>query len=208
MLDVQAVTKRFGGLIAVNDVSLSVRENEIVGLIGPNGAGKTTLFNVIAGTFAPSQGAVHFQGRQIDGKSADEICVLGLARTFQIPHVFTSMTVGESIMTGAFLHDRSRIKARHRAEEVAQAVGMVHRLNIPTTALTTAERKRLEVARALATGPSMILLDEVMAGLNNSEVNLMLELISSLRGKGLTVLFVEHNLSAVLNWHETDPHRR
>ncbi|QIE47823.1 ABC transporter ATP-binding protein (plasmid) [Pseudohalocynthiibacter aestuariivivens] len=198
MLQIDNVTKRFGGLVAVDAVSLTVNEGEILGLIGPNGAGKTTLYNVIAGTFPATEGSVHFRGQRIDGKRADETCMLGLARTFQIPQVFASMTVGDSIMVGAFLRSRSRRVARRRAEEVAEAVGLGHRFDLATTSLTTAERKRLEVARTLATDPGMILLDEVMAGLNHTEVNLMLDLVSSLRDGGLTVLFVEHNLSAVM----------
>ncbi|KRS19224.1 ABC transporter ATP-binding protein [Roseovarius indicus] len=198
MLEIDTVTKRFGGLVAVDAVSLTVNEGEIVGLIGPNGAGKTTLYNVIAGTFPPTEGTVRFNGRRIEGMRADETCTLGLARTFQIPHVFASMTVGESIQVGAFLHRRRRSAARALSLEVAAAVGLGERFDTPTTALTTAERKRLEVARTLATEPQMILLDEVMAGLNHTEVNLMLDLVRTLRDRGLTVLFVEHNLSAVM----------
>ncbi|EAQ02106.1 branched-chain amino acid ABC transporter, ATP-binding protein [Pseudooceanicola batsensis HTCC2597] len=198
MLDIRNVTKRFGGLTAVDDVTLSVEKGQILGLIGPNGAGKTTLFNVIAGTFPATEGEVQFKGERIDGKRADETCVMGLARTFQIPHVFTSMTVGETIMIGAFLRQRSIPLVRKKAEGVALAVGLADRFDTPTASLTTAERKRLEVARALATEPDMILLDEVMAGLNPTEVNRMLELVSDLRDGGVTVLFVEHNLSAVM----------
>ncbi|WP_226582217.1 ABC transporter ATP-binding protein [Acuticoccus sediminis] len=198
MLEIQSVTMRFGGLTAVDNVTLSVREGEILGLIGPNGAGKTTLFNVVAGTFAPTEGTVTFQGSRIDGMRPEATTALGLVRTFQIPQVFHSMTVRDSIMVGAFLRDRRRAHAAAEAERVARAVDLTRRLDAPTTALTTAERKRLEVARALATRPSMILLDEVMAGLNHTEVNLMLKLVQSLRDEGLTVLFVEHNLMAVM----------
>lgn len=197
MLEIQNVTMRFGGLVAVDDVTLTVGEKEIVGLIGPNGAGKTTLYNVVAGTFPPTKGNVTFRGQRIEGMRPEETTRLGLVRTFQIPQVFASMTVRESIMVGAYLRDRRRAHALAQAERVAEAVDLHRRLDAPTTALTTAERKRLEVARALATDPAMILLDEVMAGLNHTEVNLMLKLVQDLRERGLTVLFVEHNLMAV-----------
>ncbi|MBP0437710.1 ABC transporter ATP-binding protein [Tianweitania sediminis] len=198
MLQVSSLTMRFGGLIAVNDVDMTVSQGEILGLIGPNGAGKTTLFNVVAGVFAPSSGTVTFDGTRIEGRSPDATCHLGLARTFQIPQVFHSMTVEESIAVGAFLRHRDMASAYKYARAVGARVGLGGRLSAPTDTLTTAERKRLEVARALATEPKMILLDEVMAGLNFTEVNRMLELVSQLRSDGMTVLFVEHNLHAVM----------
>lgn len=198
MLEVASLTMRFGGLVAVNEVDMSVAQGEILGLIGPNGAGKTTLFNVVAGVFPPTAGAVTFDGARIEGRTPDKICELGLARTFQIPQVFHSMTVLESIAVGAFLRHRNVVSAHEHARSVARRVGLGARLEVPTNALTTAERKRLEVARALATEPRMILLDEVMAGLNHAEVNRMLELVSQLRADGTTVLFVEHNLHAVM----------
>ncbi len=198
LLDIQKVTQRFGGLCAVNKVDMTVDKGEILGLIGPNGAGKTTLFNVIAGVYAPTEGEISFDGHSIQGMSPEGTCKLGLARTFQIPQVFHSMTVQESIEISAFLHNRAIPVARARAATVAERVGLGGRLSIPTTALTTAERKRLEVARALATEPKMILLDEVMAGLNHTEVRRMLDLVRQLRDDGVTVLFVEHNLSAVM----------
>lgn len=198
MLEVSSLTMRFGGLVAVNDVDMAVTEGEILGLIGPNGAGKTTLFNVVAGVFPPSSGRVAFGGVHIEGWSPDAICKLGLARTFQIPQVFHSMTVLQSIAVGAYLHHRNVVAALDSARSVANRVGLGARLEVPTDTLTTAERKRLEVARALATEPRMILLDEVMAGLNHTEVSRMLELVSQLRTDGMTVLFVEHNLHAVM----------
>jgi len=198
MLEVSSLTMRFDGLVAVNAVDMAVAEGEILGLIGPNGAGKTTLFNVVAGVFPPTAGTVTFAGMRIDGRSPDQICKLGLARTFQIPQVFHSMTVLESIAVGAYLRHRNVAAARERAGAVAARVGLGARLDVPTDALTTAERKRLEVARALVTEPRMILLDEVMAGLNHAEVNRMLELVSQVRDDGTTVLFVEHNLHAVM----------
>lgn len=198
MLEVASLTMRFGGLIAVNDVTMRVEKGEILGLIGPNGAGKTTLFNVVAGVFPPTAGTVAFDGTRIDGRTPDAICKLGLARTFQIPQIFHSMTVLESIAVGAYLRHRNIATARRHAAEVAERVGLGKRLEVSTDALTTAERKRLEVARALATEPRMVLLDEVMAGLNHAEVDRMLELVGQIRDHGTTVLFVEHNLHAVM----------
>lgn len=198
LLQIKGVTQRFGGLYAVNDVTMNVEQGEIVGLIGPNGAGKTTLFNVIAGVFAPTAGEVVFDGQRIEGMSPDATCKLGLARTFQIPQIFQSMTVQESIEVAAFLRHRAIPAARAAATAVAGRVGLGTRVGVPTASLTTAERKRLEVARALATEPKMILLDEVMAGLNHTEVNRLLDLVRQLRDDGVTVLFVEHNLQAVM----------
>jgi branched-chain amino acid transport system ATP-binding protein len=199
MLQVEKVTKRFGGLVAVDGVDFRVATGEIVGLIGPNGAGKTTLFNVVAGAFPPDGGDVLFEGRSIAGLSSAAICRRGLARTFQIPQIFGSMTVVETIMTGAMLHRRAVADARAVASKVAASVGLGRRLDIASTSLTTAEKKRLEVARALATAPRMILLDEVLAGLNASEVSEMLMLIRDVRDAGTTVLFVEHNMEAVMD---------
>ncbi|CEJ12277.1 Lipopolysaccharide export system ATP-binding protein LptB [bacterium YEK0313] len=198
MLEVYNATKRFGGLVAVNAVSTTVSQGEIVGLIGPNGAGKTTLFNLIAGAFPPDEGDVRFEGRSIAGLSSDAICARGLARTFQIPQVFPSMTVGRTIVTAALLRHRALSEARAAAGAVADRVGLGHRQDVPTGSLTNAEKKRLEVARALATAPRMILLDEVLAGLNAAEVAGMLDLIRKLRTEGMTVLFVEHNMEAVM----------
>jgi branched-chain amino acid transport system ATP-binding protein len=180
-------------------VEFSVTAGEIVGLIGPNGAGKTTLFSTIAGAIAPDEGQVLFEGESIGGLDSARICRRGLARTFQIPQVFASMTVLETIVTGSMLHRRAVADARAAAIAVARRVGLGARLDVPTPALTTAEKKRIEVARALATGPRMLLLDEVLAGLNASEVAGMLSLIRQLRDEGTTVLFVEHNLEAVTN---------
>lgn len=199
MLQVRALTKRFGGLVAVDAVDFEVAPGEIFGLIGPNGAGKTTLFNLVAGAIAPDSGDILFEGQSVNGMSSAGICKRGLARTFQIPQTFASMTVIETIMTGAMLHRRRIDEARNAARDVAQRVGLGNRLDLPTPSLTTAEKKRLEVGRALATAPRMLLLDEVLAGLNSSEVGAMLELIRAVRSEGTTVLFVEHNMEAVMD---------
>lgn len=198
MLKVSNLTKRFGGLVAVDAVSFDVAQGEIIGLIGPNGAGKTTLFNLLAGAFAPDSGEIVFEGHVLNGLTSADICRKGLTRTFQIPQIFTSMTVSETIMTGCMLHTRRIDQAQESARAIAQRVGLGARLDVLTPALTNAEKKRLEVARALGTNPRMLLLDEVLAGLNMSEVNALLDLIRAVRSEGTTVLFVEHNMEAVM----------
>lgn len=198
LLSADRVTKRFGGLVAVDAVDFRVDESEIVGLIGPNGAGKTTLFNLLAGAFQPDEGRIVFDGRAIGGRSAATICGLGLARTFQIPQPFGSMTVVETIQTAAFLHDRAIPASLRAAATIAEQVGLDHALGTPSLSLTNAQKKRLEVARALGTRPKLILLDEVMAGLNAAEVVGMLDLVRRLRAEGVTVVLVEHNIDAVL----------
>ncbi len=197
-LRIDSVVMRFGGLIAVDQVSFEVGEREIVGLIGPNGAGKTTLFNVIAGVMKPNEGRVHLKGTDITGMSTAKVCNLGLARTFQIPRPFGSMTVLEATMVGALHRTADLVTARERALAVLRRVGLSDRALLPTATLTTAGNKRLEVARALATDPALILLDEVMAGLNRSETAEILALIVQLREEGVTILLVEHNLEAVM----------
>ncbi|MYN13924.1 ATP-binding cassette domain-containing protein [Pusillimonas sp. TS35] len=199
MLDVRNVVRRFGGLTAVNDVSMGVAENEIVALIGPNGAGKTTLFNLIAGVLPVDQGAITFNGCHISGLGSARISRLGLARTFQIPQLFASMTALETAMIGALTRTRSIDEAGRNAAQVLDLVGLGDRKNDAASTLTISGKKRLEIARALATRPSMILLDEVMAGLNQPEVHRLLDLIRKLREGGMTVLLVEHNIEAVLN---------
>ena len=199
MLEVRNVERRFGGLIAVNQVSMRVAEHEIVALIGPNGAGKTTLFNLIAGLIPVNQGEILLKGKSILGLGSARICHEGLARTFQIPQLFTSMTVLDSVMVGALTRTASIAGARQIAQAVLEQVGLGDRPQIQARTLTISGKKRLEIARALATQPHMILLDEVMAGLNLPEVNKLLELIRRLRDDGMTVLLVEHNIEAVLN---------
>lgn len=198
LLEVRTVTKTFGGLIAVGEVDLHVDAGEIVGLIGPNGAGKTTLFNVIAGAVRPESGEVVFDGHSILGLSAAEICRRGLARTFQIPLPFTTMTVADTIMTAAFLHSADVAASAREAHAVAERVGLGGREDTLTPTLTNVQKKRLEVGRALGTRPKLLLLDEVMAGLNHAEVTRMLGLIRRLRDEGVTVLLVEHNMEAVM----------
>ncbi len=198
LLEAKNVTRRFGGVIAVDAVDLSVETGEIVGLIGPNGAGKTTLFNILACAFPADTGEILFEGRPIAGLRASEVCGRGLTRTFQIPQPFPSMTVLETITTAALLHSRDIAAAIRRARLVAERVGLGGREDALTSALTNAQKKRLEVGRALGAAPRLLLLDEVMAGLNAAEVGRMLETIGRLRREGVTVLLVEHNMEAVM----------
>jgi branched-chain amino acid transport system ATP-binding protein len=198
-LAVRGVTKRFGGLVAVNDASLDVAEGSITGLIGPNGAGKTTLFAVIAGFEKPTAGLVLLEGEDITGRRPHDLARLGLARTFQIVQPFAGLSVRENIAVGAFLRERRRPAALAVAEEVAMRVGLADQLDKPAAALTVAGRKRLEVARALATRPKLLLLDEVLAGLNPSEVRDIVPVVRAIRDSGITVLMIEHVMQAVMN---------
>jgi branched-chain amino acid transport system ATP-binding protein len=203
MLEVQGVTKRFGGLVAVNDVSMTVAAGRISGLIGPNGAGKTTLFTMIAGFERPTSGRILFEGTDITGQKPEVLAALGIARTFQIVQPFAGLSVAENIAVGAYLRTGARAEAMARAHEVAAAVGLGAELDKPAASLTVAGRKRLELARALATGPRLLLLDEVLAGLNPSEIRDMLPVIRGLREKGITILMIEHVMQAVMSLCET-----
>ena len=200
ILEVRGVSKRFGGLKAVSDVSFSIREGEILGLIGPNGAGKTTLFNIVNGVYAPDQGNILFQGKDITGMSPDKVVHLGLARTHQIVKPLQGMSVVENVTVGACfgreymsLHD-----ARAAALEVLKLVGMEDRASSPARSLTIAGKKRLEVARALAAKPTLLLLDEVLAGLNPTEIGQMIDLVRSIRDRGISVFMIEHVMQAIM----------
>ncbi len=198
LLEIREVSQWFGGLRAVDQVSLVVGEGEIVGLIGPNGAGKTTLFNIASGFFPPTTGDVLFDGRSIVGRRPDEVCELGLTRTFQLVKPFPRMTVAENVMIGAFKRTNSRSAAEARAREVLDFVGLADAASQPASQLTLPSRKRLEVARALATEPRLLLLDEVMAGLTPTEMMHMVGLIKALRERGMTVLVIEHVMRAIM----------
>lgn len=202
LLDVTTLSKRFGGLLAVADASLSVAEGEIVALIGPNGAGKTTLFAMISGFVAPDAGTVRFAGRDVTGRPPHEICRLGVARTFQIVQPFGRLSVRENIAVGAHLRIADRREALSRATAVATQLGMAALLDRPAAALTVAGRKRLEVARALATAPKLLLLDEVMAGLNPTEVSEIVPVLRTIRDSGVTILLIEHVMQAVVSLAE------
>lgn len=184
-------------MLAVDAFSLNVARGELISIIGPNGAGKTTSFNLLTGQLAPSDGRVDFEGEEINGLTAHARARLGFGRTFQIAQTLTSLTVLENAMIGGFLHHRSVGAAAKRALETLELVGLGKRAGAKAGSLTRSERRRLEVARALALDPKIVLLDEVMAGLNPTEVNGMIELVQTLNAAGLTFLVIEHNLKFV-----------
>jgi len=198
ILKVEGVTKHFGGLYALKGVSFEVREGEIVGLIGPNGAGKTTLFNVVSGFFRPDQGTVTFAGEVVSHLKAYDVSRRGLVRTFQVVKPFGNLTVLQNVMVGAFMQTANPSKAREHALAVMDLVGLKDRQDKVARSLTIADRKRLEVARALATRPRMLLLDEVMAGLNPTELAQMLEILQRIRASGVTLLVIEHIMAAIM----------
>ncbi len=199
LLAVQGLSKQFGGLVAVQDVSLELAEGEILGLIGPNGAGKTTLFNLISGALAPSQGRILFAGQEITGLPPHRICALGIARTFQIARPFARLSVLENVRIGAFLRHPHPDAAEARAREIVARMGLDPYRDVPASALTTAGRKRLELARALATGPRLLLLDEVMAGLTPTESQEFVALVRQIREEGITLLVIEHVMKAIMS---------
>src|SRR5450432_3993713 len=197
-LIIKSLSKRFGGLRAVQDLSFTVQENETVALIGPNGAGKTTSFNLITGFYRPDGGSVTAFGREIVGLRPYGICALGLARTFQVAKPFGAMTVLANVMTGAFLRDKKLEVARARAREAIEFVGLSAKEHTPARDLTTIDQRRLEMARALATEPRLLLLDEVMAGLNPAEIDQAVALVDKLAQRGLTIVIVEHVMRAIM----------
>lgn len=199
MLEVAKLSKHFGGLIATNKVSFTVQPGSISALIGPNGAGKTTIFAQISGFHRPDEGDIRFEGNSLLGLAPERICMLGIARTFQIVQPFAGLTVRENIAIGAHLHRAGRKAALDHAEAVAQRVGLGPQLDKPAAALTVAGRKRLELAKALATDPRLLLLDEVMAGLNPAEIDEIIPIIRGIRQSGVTILLIEHVMRAVMN---------
>jgi branched-chain amino acid transport system ATP-binding protein len=198
LLEARGLSRSFGGLRAVAGLDLTVALGEMLGLIGPNGAGKTTVFNLLSGFLAPDGGDVRFNGRSIVGLPPHAICRLGLARTFQITRPFARMTVLENVRVGALARHPQAPEALGRAREVVERVGLGARAGVAATALTIAERKRLELARALATEPALLLLDEVMAGLNPTEVEAIIRLIRDVHASGIAVVLIEHNMRAVM----------
>lgn len=202
LLRVQGVSKSFGGLRAVEDVHLTVRQGSLTALIGPNGAGKTTLFALMSGFLRPDQGRVEFAGQDITAQPPHLNAALGLTRTFQIVQPFAAQTVRENIAVGAHLHAPRRHEALAQAEAVAQQVGLGPQLDKLASDLTVAGRKRLEMARALATRPRLLLLDEVLAGLNPQEIAEMIPVVKHLVSQGVTVLMIEHVMQAVMNLAE------
>jgi len=199
LLSVAGVSKRFRGLLAVGNVSLDVNERDIFAIIGPNGAGKTTLFNTICGVFRPDGGTIAFAGERIDGHPPDEVCRRGIGRTFQLVRPFPALSVLDNVVIGALLRHSSVEDARARAEEVLRRLDLFNQRHQRAASLTLPDRKRLEVARALATEPRLLLLDEVMAGLRPTEVDRMVAIMTELnRASGLTIVLIEHVMRAVM----------
>lgn len=198
LLEVKNVTKKFDGLVANNEVSFDLSKGEIVSLIGPNGAGKTTLFNCIAGFYQVSGGQIVFDGKEITNWRPSAVCRVGLARTFQIVKIFNNMTVFENVMVGALNHTADTRKAAKEAVEVLELTGLAPKAHFLGSNLTIADRKRVETARALATKPKLLLLDEVMAGLNSTEVKDAVELLRTIKRQGITLLIVEHVMEAIM----------
>lgn len=201
ILQVQQVSKRFGGLQALSEVSFDLPEGQILGLIGPNGAGKTTLFNVVSGVYPPETGRVIFRGKDITGLPPYAVAQRGLARTHQVVRPLNELTVRENVMAGACFGRRAltRPAARRVAEEVLERVGLAERAAQLASSLNVAQKKRLELARALSAQPYLILLDEVLAGLNPTEIALMLDIVRRIRDESVTILIIEHVMQAVMN---------
>lgn len=202
LLTVHNISKRFEGLLAVRDASLAADAGRITALIGPNGAGKTTLFAIVSGFLPPTQGRVSYRGRDITGMPPHRLAHEGIARTFQIVQPFVGLTVRENIAVGAHLHIAPRRAALEAAEETGREVGLGSMLDMPAGSLTVAGRKRLELARALATRPSLLLLDEVLAGLTPSEIRDIVPVIRAIRDRGVTILMIEHVMQAVMSLSE------
>lgn len=198
MLKVEGLTKEFGGLRAIDNLSLEIKAGGIMGLIGPNGAGKSTAFNCIAGVYAPTAGQIFFTGENISGKKPWDLCKKGLARTFQIVKPFASKTVLYNVTVGSFATCKLRSEAEDKAMAVLKFLNLDDKKDILAGTLTIADRKRLEVARALATEPKLLLLDEVMAGLRPSEVDEVVEMIRKIRDSGVTILLIEHIMRAIM----------
>ena len=199
MLEVAGVSKNFSGLRAVADVSFAVPEGAIFAVIGPNGAGKTTMFNLIAGMFAPNSGTIAFQGERIEGLKPDEVCRRGIGRTFQIVRPFPALTVEDNVMVGALLQHSDPRQAMQRAHDVLRRLDLYDKRLQLGGSLTLPDRKRLEVARALATEPKLLLLDEVMAGLRPTETDRIVDILKQLNADGLTILLIEHVMRAVMS---------
>lgn len=199
ILQVEHVTKTFGGLHAVHDVSFDMAKGSIVGLIGPNGAGKTTLFNVISGYYKPTQGSIRFEGKDISGWPPYRLAHVGIGRTFQIVKPFAGLTVLENVVIASLCRYPKKKEAQTHAWQVLKLTGLSDRAHLPASGLTLAGRKRLEVGKALALEPTLLLLDEVVAGLNPTEADQTIGLILQLRDQGITVLIVEHIMRVIMN---------
>lgn len=196
--EVKDIVKNFGGLTAVDHLTFTVNRGEIFGIIGPNGSGKTTIFNLITRFYPLTKGEIYFRGQRIDRLPTHKICQLGIGRTFQVVKPLKRMTVLENTMAGAFLRTNSTARARARALEILAFCGLLHRKDLEAKGLTIADRKRLEIARALATEPSLLLLDETAAGLNPRETEDAIVLIQKIRDAGVTIIIVEHVMKVIM----------
>ncbi len=199
ILKVENLTMKFGNLAAVDNVSMAVKEGEIVGLIGPNGAGKTTFFNCLTGYLQPQKGSIFFKEKEITGLRPNEICRLGLARTFQVVQVFKEMTTWENVLVGAFCRTGDVQKAYKQTIEVLKFTGLEDKKDQLVGNLTIADQKRLEISKALATKPKLLMLDEAMAGLNATETKEAIELIKKIRAQGITLVIVEHVMEVIMS---------
>ena len=201
IIEVKEVTKYFGGLKALYNISFTLEVGEILGLIGPNGAGKTTLFNIIAGTFPPTSGSVRFNSKEITAQEPREICHKGISRTYQLVRPFSSLTVYENVLVGLYFgkHEKANsVSMEKEAYELLQLTGILQKANTPAKNLTLVGRKQLEIARALATHPKVLLLDEAVSGLNPTETETMMDLIRKIQSRGITVFMIEHIMKAVM----------
>ena len=199
LLQIREVSKRFGGLAALTDVSYSVNQGEILGLIGPNGAGKTTLFNVVNGFYPPSKGEVLFKGEKISHLKPHQICKLGIGRTFQVVRPLRRMTALDNVIASAFLRAKDKAEAEDIAFEALRFTGLYEDRNVLSKGLPLGNRKKLEIARALATQPELLLLDESFAGLNPSEQNELIDIIRKVKGKGITIMVIEHHMKVIMS---------
>jgi branched-chain amino acid transport system ATP-binding protein len=202
ILEGKGVTRFFGGLAAVMDVDFRVERGEVVGLIGPNGAGKTTLFNLISASLVPRRGTIKFKGKEITGLKPHQICRMGVARTFQSVKIFPDMPVIDNVLMGAFFGTSTKIspsRARTEASDLIEFVGLSHMIDAPAADLTLSDQKRVEIARALATKPEILLLDEVMEGLNPTEVAQAMEMVGRIRERGITIMMIEHIMKAIMS---------
>jgi branched-chain amino acid transport system ATP-binding protein len=202
LLEATGIVKTFGAFRAVDGAAMEVREAEIVGLIGPNGAGKSTFFNCLSGDAQPAAGAIRFLGQDVTRATPEAHARLGMARTFQVPVTFEDMSVLENVTVGAFLRHRHRIAARRKAAEVLMFTGLAHLADTPARSLGTPGRKRLEIARALATEPRLLLLDEALAGLTPAEIRLAIDLVRRIKDLGVTIVIVEHIMEVILSLAE------
>ncbi len=198
LLNVDNVSIFFGGLAAVSNVSFDVEKGEILAIIGPNGAGKTTLFNIVNGFYAPSKGKVSFNGEVISGLKPHQICRRGLARTFQVVKPLQRMSVLDNVIASSFLRCDTKAKAEAVSREVLQFTGLTEDADIISKGLPLGKRKRLEIARALATGPELILLDESFAGLNPAELDVSIEIIRGIKARGITIMIIEHHMKVIM----------